>query len=170
MTTGTRDQIGDCAGSVQPPRGVLDDNDVVERCLTENTRRLVRKLLDLGVEFIGVSATTRHRYSDGRGREPLQTLFIQRNHGQGMMNKAAGEAAPTWHLASNAGHRLGRIHSWSGGYPLLRYDGREYAGVNSHMPLTWIVRQPLEYWSLSEAEASDALNVLVRDNPPHWKF
>lgn len=169
MTIGTTDQRGGCAGSAQPPPQVLDDNDVVDQCLTENTRRLVRKLLDMGVEFTGQSATMYNRYTD-RSREPLQTLFILRNHGQGMMNKAAGEAAPTWHLAANAAHRLGRVDSWSGGYPLLRYNGREYIGVNSHMPLTWIVRQPLEDWNLSRAEVSDALEVLVRDNPPHWKF
>ena len=150
----------------------------MDLCLSENARRLVGKLVDMGVEFTGL--TIGGSYGDTMDspyatipsairKDTLRTLFIQRDRGQGMMNKATGEIAPTWHLAANAAHRLGRFHSWSGGeYPLLQYDGIEYTGVSSHMPLTWILRQPLQDWSFSRAEASEALDVAVRENPPHW--
>ena len=159
----------DPGGHVIAAPSTLERARAMDLCLSENARRLVGKLVDLGVEFTGRSVDTLQRTLIRRRQDALQTMFIRRDHGQGMMNMAHGEIAPTWHLAANAAHVLGRVHSWSGGeYPLLQYGDAEYVGVNSYMPLTWILRQLLKEWSFNRAEDSDALAITVRNDPPHW--
>lgn len=100
---------------------------------------------------------------------PATGYYISRNRGQGMMNKAAGEIAPTWHLMKDGLMRFGQLVS-SGNTPLVRYEGREYRGVGSYMPLTWILKHPPAEWELGPGEDDRMLEVLVNKLPPHWRF
>ena len=125
---------------------------LLNRCLTRNCRRLVRLLHGRGVEFEG----------DG-------TLFIRRNLGQGMMNRAGGTDAPTWELRTDAPANYDDHILYPGRGPALTFDGSRYLGLQSHMPLTWILRQPVEEWEIAPHEFTGGLLVTVKTLPPHWQ-
>lgn len=96
-------------------------------------------------------------------------FHIRRDRGQPMINKAAGEAAPTWYLECNAlWHGSRRV---SGGeQPSVSFDGRsrDYVEVCSHMPLTWILKKSPTEWDISWCDViRDRLNIFV-DLPPNW--
>ena len=59
--------------------------DEIGTGLTRNTPRLIEGLLNAGVEFA-----------------PARNYYIARNHGQSLMNRRAGEVAPTWELWQDA--------------------------------------------------------------------
>ena len=91
--------------------------------LSRNCRRLLRGLESRGVELA-----------------PLGVNYhIGRNLGQGMMNKAAGEIGPTWHLLAGPMMQSGRIMRY-GSTPTARHEGESFHGVESFMPLTWILK------------------------------
>ena len=118
---------------------------------TQNTRRLLRGLVGRGASVRAASH------------------YILRDRGQPNMNKAAGEAAPTWCLMSD-GMRMGRQMVSIGQRAEVIYEGFRYTGVQSHMPLTWIVKHAPETWELGRAEDGRALEVTVPDLPPHWRY
>ena len=128
---------------------VEERGEIVQRGLSRNTRRLLCGLVSRGVIPHGAS------------------FHIARNYGQAMMNKAAGEMAPTWMLYADPWHTLGRrLH---GGSPAVVYQGgRRYEGLQSHMPLTWILKQPSEAWNLGEHEDGRALELVVSTLPSTW--
>ena len=99
----------------------MNTMSIADRGLTRNTRRLLDGLVRRGVSF------DRH----------YDNFYVGRNLGQGMMNKAAGEAAPTWYLMADGLLRHGEVVV-SGEVPTAIYEGKSYHGVDSHMPLTWI--------------------------------
>ncbi len=127
------------------------DNLISERGLTRNTCRLLR----------GLQAT-------GATVEPRSNFAIRRDRGQPNMNKAAGETAPTWHLEADVGHKFGRIVSYSFVPVIIHHQGRRFEGVQSHLPLTWILKHDPSEWGIARAEVGDAMELLVNDNPPHW--
>lgn len=119
--------------------------------LSRNCRRLLRGLEARGVEL-----------------EPLGVNYrIGRNLGQSMMNKAAGEIGPTWYLEAGAVTEHGRVIR-PGQTPTARFGGESHHGVESFMPLRWILRFPPEEWALGRSENGLSLVVEVDENPPHW--
>ena len=138
-----------------PPCGdsyeVEERAEIVQRGLSRNTRRLLSGLVSREVIPHGAS------------------FHIARNLGQGMMNKAAGELAPTWMLYANPMYRAGRRPH--GGSPTaVFHGGRRYEGLQSHMPLTWILKQPAEAWVLGPHEDGRALELVVDELPPSWGY
>ena len=125
--------------------------EIVRRGLSRNTQRLLKGLVARGAVPHGAS------------------FHIVRDHGQPMMNKAAGEAAPTWMLHSDPLHMMGRVVR-AGGPATVVYEGRRYEGVQSHMPLTWILKHPAGAWDLGLHEDGRALEILVDELPPSWGY
>ena len=133
-----------------------DNKEIIEAGMTANTRKLLTGLLDMGVEFV----------------EPAWNYRISRNYGQGMMNKAAGEAAPTWELKQDMESYYSpstkRWRHGGGKYPKLRFEGRDYAlGIGSSLPLTWILKFGPKKWQLT-SETGYQLVLLVDQLPPSW--
>ena len=125
-----------------------------EKGLTENTRRLLKGLLARGVTF-----------------PSAVNYCIVRDSGQGMMNKAAGEAAPTWYLKQDVYSlyrpNKARWRNWGGTNPKVTLDDREYLfGVASHVPLTFILKHPPDQWQFQGRFG--VLRVTVGKLPPHW--
>lgn len=132
----------------------MDPNQLLERCATYNTKRLVRGLLQRGVIFVNPIS--------------IDNLYIRRDPGQPMMNKAAGEAAPTWNLVCNGE----RYHDrWYNGDKeiLTVFEGIDYNEINSYIPLKWILKFKPEEWDIGMAlDWENELQILVKSNPPHW--
>ena len=126
---------------------------VHELGLTSNTRKLLRGLDWNGVEL-----------------ESSYNFYIARNHGQGMQNKAMGEMMPTWGLLCDGQSLRNSTHA--GRVPDVWYDGKQYRGVESHMPLTWILKSASSEWSLGPRGdgAGYSLWIDVDEMPPHWRF
>lgn len=116
--------------------------------MSRNADKLLKGLTERGVRF----------------QSPM-TCYIQQNRGQGMMNKAAGEAAPTWELMQDGLFYLGRLYQ-SGHHPVVEFEGEVLTGVCSHFPLGWIVRHQPSVWELSSYIGR--LEVHVPDLPPQW--
>lgn len=77
------------------------------------------------------------------------TFEIYRHHGQPMMNKAAGEAAPAWELLENPLYNTltGCIVAHGERPQVQCPDGTcRLLSVCSHMPLLHILRQPIDTW------------------------
>lgn len=133
-------------------------SDILELCMSRGSRRLVKGLLARGVALRGA----------------FSNLFIMRDHGQPMMNKAAGEIAPTWRLAADGLFRGHRLVGYSGldDDLALEFDGKIYGPVESCAPLGWIIRHKPEEWEIGLNpwnEWDDHLWVDVGTIPPHWK-
>ena len=107
-----------------------------------------------------------------------ENLFIQRFHGQGMMNKAFGECAFTWLLEANGMKGRRRRSNWYGGEgsrnPMIVLPGEEIEGwrlesreVGSHLPLTWILRHKPAEWDVGH---SDGYGLMIDASgiPDHW--
>lgn len=119
--------------------------------LTANTKKLMRGLFENGVAFEGIVTTSE----------------IRRNHAQGTMNMRAGEAAPTWFLRINMAHMFGRAVE-SGKDPIVHYKGEQFVGVQSHMPLKWILKHDPAEWDLGRDDDGVSLHIDVPNLPPHW--
>lgn len=74
---------------------------------------------------------------------PMGVVFILRDNGQPMMNKAFGEVAPTWELRCDALHHHGRLED-AGDAPEVWSDGRSIGQceIGSYLPLGFILKQP----------------------------
>lgn len=123
--------------------------------LTRSTRTLMRKLVQLGVTF----------------PEDGSAYAIYRDRQQPHLNKRAGEAAPTWYLRCNIGHHglMGGeawITSWGHEAPAV-YASERLRGVASDIPLTWILKQPIEQWSVGKNGENGYLWIDTRELPPH---
>ncbi len=97
-------------------------------------------------------------------------FYIRRDRGQPMMNKAAGEPAPTWYLECNAlWHGSRRVTG--GEQPSVSFDGRHGNAVEvcSHLPLTWILKKLPTEWEISWCDVvRDRLNIFTNDLPHNW--
>ena len=131
----------------------MRETALLDRCLTRNTRKLVKGLLARGVEF-----------------SPVENLYIHRFHGQGMMNKAAGEIAPTWELAADGLRRHHRVIGLSAERPELTFEGNVYEGAGSSLPLGWILTHDPKHWNLQRqaVDFSQLLEIDVAGIPPWW--
>ena len=119
--------------------------------LSRNARKLLRGLEARGVKL-----------------DPSGVAYhIGQNPGQGMMNKAAGEIGPTWYLLAGPGTQHGKVIQ-PGSTPTARYGSESFLGVESYIPLGWIVRHPPQEWGLNRSDNGLSLVVEVNDNPPHW--
>jgi hypothetical protein len=91
---------------------------------------------------------------------------IDRDYGQPMMNKAAGECAPTWALLINVGLFAGKRD------PMVRFpDGVvKQVEVSSYLPLLHILRTPLSEWEIwvNPEGLDDRLTILTSSNPESW--
>lgn len=122
----------------------------------ENAEKLAKGLRDRGVVLSGL------------------WFYINRDHGQGMMNSSAMEAAPTWYLKRDAMRRGNKITS-VGYNPDVEWEGRSAADVEvcSHMPLMWVLKHPVELWEIGWEEGMSQfvrrLVVNAPDLPPEWK-
>lgn len=97
-------------------------------------------------------------------------FYVDVCRGQAVMNRAAGEAAPTWYLLCDA-LRHGRRVVHPGTPPPVRFDGRsvDRAEVCSHMPLVWITGQPPSDWEICWDDLFPGrLNVWGRGLPSNW--
>ena len=95
----------------------------------------------------------------------LRTAYIARDLGQAMMNKAAGGTAPTWYLMVNPLlHGIHRVDA--GSPPIVWSNGVRYMGVQSYVPLLWILKHPPSEWEFIEADDGIALEVNVPVLPP----
>lgn len=107
-----------------------------------------------------------HGYVVGGG--PPEILQAR---GQAMMNKAAGEYAPTWEVRVNCMRRHRRFIT-HGNTPSVRLpsgDVRELE-VSSYMPLGWILKQPVRDWivGIDDDAGMDRIHVWVEIQPPQW--
>lgn len=100
-----------------------------------------------------------------------EDFYIMRDFGQPMMNKGAGECAPTWYLHCDPTifQRTGRN---TGGDPSVEYEGRTEINVEvcSYMPLLWILKHPTEEWDIEWETLGGfrRLNIGVNGLPPTW--
>lgn len=125
-----------------------------------------------GLEALGSSRNARKliRGLEARGVElnPVGVAYhIGRHRGQGMMNRAMGEIGPTWYLLAGPATRHGKIVH-PGRTPDAVHGGESFHGVESFMPLGWILRFPPEEWGLARSDNGHSLVVEVDPNPPHW--
>ena len=89
-----------------------------------------------------------------------------------MMNKSFGEAAPTWHLASNGLFHHSRLVEYSANEDsLIEFDGATYDTASSNIPLLWILRHKPEEWGLGpkQDEWMDDLHIDTPTLPPSWR-
>jgi hypothetical protein len=95
------------------------------------------------------------------------SFHILRWKGQGMMNKAAGEAAPTWELRANPLWRHGKVIA-NGEHPQVRFPDGEVRRIEvaSHMPLTWLLKQAASEWILDFEDGR--LTVDAPNLPDSW--
>lgn len=101
------------------------------------------------------------------------SCHILRYHGQGMMNKAAGEAAPTWKLLANPMWRLGEVIR-NGQQPTVRLpSGKVISNVDigSHLPLTYIIRHKPSLWDVDYKNyyGMEEIRIYVPDLPESWR-
>lgn len=89
------------------------------------------------------------------------------NRGQARMNKAAGEAAPTWFLADHAGHPLKMARVSDGEHLVVRQYALEFC---SHVPLTWLLKFPPDEWEVDDKNFIDVLQIRIDppELPPSW--
>lgn len=115
-----------------------------------NADRLVRKLATLGYVIYGAS------------------FHILHHKGQEYLNRAAGEAAPTWELRVEPLFDLGRVVS-NGRIPTFDCpDGtRLTMKIYSHFPLTHTLNSPLDKWDVGVDEAQ-RLWVGTTMPPDNW--
>ena len=123
--------------------------------MSRNANKLVKKLAELGYTIHGASFT------------------ISRNHGQPMMNKAAGECAPCWQLRVNP-----MRHSTSGKVvdigdePVVDFpDGtKKQVCVYSFYPLIHILKTPIGQWEIDIDDAyTERLLITTINLPESWK-
>ena len=127
------------------------DRLILTLAVTQGTRNLIRGLLERNVKLAYAT-----------------NYYVARNRGQGNMNKAAGELAPTWWLAQDGIHDR---HGWHNGDPGISvvWNGRKFRGINGYLPLTWILKAPAADWDLNPRhEADDELDVSTPGLPPWW--
>lgn len=122
--------------------------------MTRNARTLVKKLHTLGY-------TIRGRY-----------FHIYRYHGQSMMNKAAGEAAPTWELLVDPLYNIitGKIVD-NGMKPTVHFpDGTMISDLEvcSHFPLMHILSQSLDEWEIDYQKDCNRLFITTKHLPLAW--
>lgn len=91
------------------------------------------------------------------------------NRGQAGMNKAAGEAAPTWFLADHMGHPLRMARSSDGEHLVIRQHTIEFC---SHVPLTWLLKSPPNEWLIDDQNFMDVSQIRIDPPtlPPHWNW
>jgi hypothetical protein len=106
------------------------------------TSPLLRKLLE-GLASLGYTV------QDGEPR-------LIRHLGQAMMNKAAGEAAPTWEVCDATFAIRGE--------PLLNHIYP--MNIGSHHPLSWVLKFPPDQWSFDTEFGR--LHITAPNLPPHW--
>lgn len=117
-----------------------------------NAEKLVKGLQDRGVVLTG------------------GWFHIYRDNGQPMMNKAAGEIAPTWYLLRDPMHRHGRI-TFPGQKPRITWEGQtiEDVEVCSNQSLVWILKHPPKeweiYWDTLHSELDRRLSIQVGLDP-----
>ena len=116
-----------------------------------NAKRLVRKLTEQGVEF-----------------QDATSLFIHRDQRQALLNKVAGTDAPTWVIGAGGARQGGRLVQWNGKPARVKFQEREYRGIQSHIPLTWILKFDPAKWEISPSENEQNLEITVNQLPPHW--
>jgi hypothetical protein len=118
--------------------------------MSRNAEKLVKGLFELGYIVNG--------YPD----EANNYFYILRNHGQPMMNKAAGECAPCWELRCNALRHSYSNRIISHGYrPNVQFpDGTIYRKLETYSfyPLTWIVKTPIAEWDVCLDDYGDWFN------------
>ena len=122
--------------------------------MTKNARKLVEKLHML-------QYTVHGRY-----------FQIYRYYGQSMMNKAAGEAAPTWELLVDPLYNTitGKIVNNCMTPTVTFPDGTMIPRLEvcSHFPLMHIISQPLKEWEIDYQEEYDRLFITTKKFPPCW--
>ena len=131
---------------------------ILEIAATQGTRRLIRGLFSRGVTIY-----------------PATNYYIGRDRGQPMMNKAAGELAPTWRLARDG--LWARRPGWHDDgcadrtKPMARWNEKEYREITSHIPLGWILKTDPARWDMrpSDDYGDDTLVIETPDLPPHWR-
>ena len=131
---------------------------ILEIAATQGTRRLIRGLFSRGVTIY-----------------PATNYYISPDRGQPIMNKAAGEIAPTWRLARDGlwtlrtgWHDDGRTDDRA--KPMARWNDTYYREIASHIPLGWILKTDPARWDIraNDERADDALAIETPDLPPHW--
>jgi hypothetical protein len=88
-----------------------------------------------------------------------------------MMNKAAGEAAPTWELRCDALYRGVRPLPYGHDAPDVEFDGKKVANceIGSHFPVTWLLRHKPETWEIYwHLDLPNQLRVDAPKLPPNW--
>ena len=138
-------------------RNPTAEEQILEIAATQGARRLIRGLFSRGVTIY-----------------PAMNYYIGRDLGQAMMNKAAGELAPTWWLARDGLWTLRR--GWHGdgsgdsAKPMARWNDTDYREISSHIPLGWILKTNPARWHIrtNEEHSEDALGIETPDLPPHW--
>ncbi|HEC61411.1 hypothetical protein LCGC14_0761700 [marine sediment metagenome] len=123
------------------------------KVISRNAYALVRKLKELGITIHG------------------QEFHIVRHHGQPMMNKAAGECAPCWELRVDpVVNYITRKIVVNGTNPTFDMPNgvRFQAEVFSHMPLTHILKTPVDKWDV-DIDEYKRLYVGTTTEPESWK-
>lgn len=102
-----------------------------------------------------------------------ETAYVERDLGQAMMNKAAGEMAWTWELLvdplvrSSSGRIVAR-----GMTPVVTMpDGtKRPRRIGSHMPVAHILATAPADVSIDEHDLFDGLHIDTADLPDSWKL
>ena len=131
-------------------------DDINNLGLTASTKRLMAKLASRGVVFLDTGSA----------------YIIYSDKAQARMNSRAGEAAPTWYLHHEVGHHAlmsgeSWVSSWGKAAP-VEFQGKRLRGVASYLPLTWILKHPVDEWDLYEHDLNHYLWVEVAELPPSW--
>lgn len=119
-----------------------------------NAQKLVKGLSDLGYSIWGTS------------------FHIHRWLGQGMMNKAAGEIAPTWVLLADPLWRFEKVIQNGSNPNVTLPDGEKgKMEICSHIPLSHILKCTPEEWEISvdRVTGTPRLIIDVPDLPEGWK-
>lgn len=100
-----------------------------------NADRLVQKLTKMGYTIYGASFhILHHKYQE-------------------YLNRAAGEAAPTWELLAEPLWRYDKVFRIGRAPTFDPPDGTRHTGViYSHFPLSHVLKTPLEEWDVGMDE------------------
>ena len=124
---------------------------VADLAQSENARKLILGLEERGYELL-----------------MADNYYVFQHQGAAQRNKASGMDAPTWELRADGGFYMDRVVV-TGRRPRVQSDlGRSFTGVGSHMPLGWVVRQPVDQWEF-DVDLDDMLRVTVSELPPNWQ-
>lgn len=124
--------------------------------MSERSERLIKRLARRGVTVL-----------------PLGNTAIVRDVNQEVLNRNAGECAPTWYLADNVlAHHSGRVIDIGNRRPNFEFEGEHFDGehfsIGSYMPVTHLLSVPIDQLHLLLDRHHSRLEIDADYPPDGW--